>query len=252
MSKIIYVKNTPNNVGVAIYGDHPDFEGLYDALHVVTGDEDEFISYDSARMRVLGVCYDIRHALLGDREIEFVNNGMNEDKMKRLSMITPNKNIYLKINVYWPEMLFVIMALNDFIRLYAAKKAKRNYEVMTAKQNIWDMAIAQTRNFQAAAAKCIRETVSEASYSRMITFMNKDYTWLDGYVTQYVDILNCRFLEMDTEKRLKTIPTLAKRLAELGDEYQQLGKAVFAAAKEYNCPADDIEPQVEYPEDIEW
>jgi hypothetical protein len=67
-----------------------------------------------------------------------------------------------------------------------------------------------------------------------------------------VDILNCRFFEMDKEKRLKTIPTLAKRLAEQGDEYQQIKKTVFTAVRDYNCSVDDIEPQVEYTEDIKW
>jgi hypothetical protein len=92
---MIYVKNTPQNAGVAIYGDFMDFERLYDSLHNVVGDEDEFISYETARMRVLGVCYDIRHALMGDREIEFVDNGMDEAKMRWLSAITPDKNVYL-------------------------------------------------------------------------------------------------------------------------------------------------------------
>jgi hypothetical protein len=33
--------------------------------------------------------------------------------------------------------------------------------------------------------------------------MNKDYTWFDNYTWQYLDILNCRFINMDREKRLK-------------------------------------------------
>lgn len=37
---MIYVKNTPNSTGVAIYGDYLDFENLYEALHSVVGDED--------------------------------------------------------------------------------------------------------------------------------------------------------------------------------------------------------------------
>jgi hypothetical protein len=41
----------------------------------------------------------------------------------------------------------------------------------------------------------------------MMNLMNKDYTWVDGYATQYLDILNCRFLDMSREKRLKSIPT---------------------------------------------
>jgi hypothetical protein len=74
-----------------------DFERLYDSLHNVVGDEGEFIYYETASLRVLGVCYDIRHALMGDREIEFVDNGMDEAKMRWMSAITPDKNVYLKI-----------------------------------------------------------------------------------------------------------------------------------------------------------
>lgn len=249
---MIHVKNTTNNTGVAIYGDHMDFEILYEALHNVLGDEGEFVSYDAARIRVLGVCYDIRHALMGDREIEFVDNGMNPEKMKWMSKVTPEKNVYLKINVLWPEMLFVIMALNDFVRLYARKKAKKSYDLMLNKQTVWNEEIAHVRVLQAAVAKCIKETVTEASFRRMMNLMNKDYTWVDGYATQYLDILNCRFLNMNSEKRLKSIPTMAKRLAEQGDEYRQVKIEVVAAAKKYNTSEDNIRPMVDYPDDIEW
>ena len=122
---MIFVKNTPNNTGVAVYGDHMDFDNLYEALYTVMGDEEDFISHHNARLRVLSVCYDIRYALMGDREIEFVENGMDAEKMKWMSTITPEKNVYLKIYVFWPEVLFVTMVLNDFVRLYARKKAKR-------------------------------------------------------------------------------------------------------------------------------
>lgn len=249
---MIYAKNTPNNTGVAIYGDHIDFEGLYEALHTVVGDEGEFSSYDAARMRVLGVCYDIRHALQGDREIELVDNGMDADKMKWMSVITPEKNVYLKINVLWPEMLFVTMALNDFIRLYAGKKAKKSYDVMMDRLNVWDESITHVRVFQSAIAKCIMETVTDASFRRMMNLMNKDFTWFNGYATQYLDILNCRFLDMTKEKRLKSIPTMAKRLAEYSDEYRQVKAEVVAAAKKYSTTEDNIRFQDDYPEHIEW
>jgi hypothetical protein len=48
----------------------------------------------------------------------------------------------------------------------------------------------------------------------MMHLLNKDYTWLEGYAEQYVDLLNIRFLDMDKEKRLKSLPTIAKRLSE--------------------------------------
>lgn len=57
------------STGVAIYGDFMDFETLYEQLHEIVGDEEDFPAYYDARIRVLGVCYDLRHALMGDREI---------------------------------------------------------------------------------------------------------------------------------------------------------------------------------------
>ncbi|MBP1933231.1 DUF6904 family protein [Ammoniphilus resinae] len=249
---MIFAINTPNHAGISILGDNMDFEELYETLHAIVGEEGEFLSHDSARLRVLGVCYDIRHALMGDREIQFMDNGMDAEKKKWLGVITPDKNIYLKFNVLWPEILFVIMALNDFVRLYAGKNAKKAYHAMTDKRNIWDPSITHVRAFQSAVMKCIKETVSSPSYTRMLNMMHKDYTWFDNYVTQYVDILNCRLIDMDKEKRIKNIPTMAKRLAEHGDEYKQVQIEVLAAAKAYGCPVSSLRANVDYPEEIEW
>jgi hypothetical protein len=249
---MINVKNTPNNTGVAVYGDHRDFEGLYEALHDIVGDEDEFLNYEVVRIRVLAVCYDLRHAMMGDREFEFFDNGMDEIKMRKLSVITPDKNVYLKINVLWPELLFVMMALNDFILLYAKKKARGSYKSVLDRCNIWDASIAQVRMFQAMVAKCIVETVTQASFTRMMNLMNRDYIWMDNYITQYIDILNCRFLGYSPEKRLKSIPTMAKRLAEQGNEYMEVMGEVIAAAQQYNCPMENIRFSEDYPEEIEW
>ncbi|MDF2673772.1 MAG: hypothetical protein K0R09_2037 [Clostridiales bacterium] len=180
---MIFVKNTPNNAGVTVYGDYMDFENLYEALHNITGDEYEFPSYSQIRLRVLAVCYDLRHAMQGDREIEFVDNGMDMDKKRNMGVVCPDKNVYLKINVLWPELLFVTMAINDFIRMYGKKQCKNSYDFLLDKRNIWDPSITMTRLFQVEIAKCIKETVSETSCSRMINLMNNSYPWMSNYTT---------------------------------------------------------------------
>jgi hypothetical protein len=249
---MIFVKSTLNNTGITIYGDKIDYEELYEALHTVVGQENEFKGFESSRLRVLGVCYDLRHALMGDREIEFIENGMNKEIMKGMSIITPETNVYLKINVLWPEILFITMALNDFVRLYGKKKAKSRYDYLMDKHNIWDEAIAITRVFQTSIKRCIKETVAEKTFSRMMNLMYNEYTWLSYYMTQYLDILNCKFIGMDNEARLKSLPIMVKRLTEQDEEYRQLEEAVKEAAFEYKCPIGDITPNVEYPENIEW
>jgi hypothetical protein len=101
-------------------------------------------------------------------------------------------------------------------------------------------------------AKCMEETVPQASFTRMMNLMNRDYIWMDNYITQYIDILNGRFLGYSPEKRLKSIPTMAKRLAEQGNEYMEVRSEVIAAAQQYNCPIENIRFSADYPEEIEW
>ena len=190
---------------------------------------------------------------MGNREVEFVDNGMDKDKMRSMAIIAHDKNIYLKINVLWPELLFVTVALNDFVKLYAQKQAKNSYHVMLDKRNIWDGSIAQVRLLQAAIAKCIKEVVSPTSFSRMMNLLNHDYTWTDGYFTQYLDVLNIKFINMDKEKRLKSIPTMAKRLNEHDAEYRGIESVVLEGAREFNCPNDIVRFEgIEYPEEIVW
>lgn len=251
---MIFAKNTPNNAGVAIYGDFMDFENLYEALHTVVGDEGEFVEYDAARIRVLGVCYDIRHALMGDRELEFVDNGMDEEKKRRMSVLAPDKNVYLKIYVLWPEMLFVTMALNEFLELHAKKLAKKRYSSnLFAESKIkWDSAIAQVRMLQAAVADCLKQTVSEGAYARMLNVMNSTYVSVCRYITQYIDILNNKFIRMSSEKRLKNISVFAKRIAEHDQEYRDLEFEFREEARKQNCSVDDLRLDLDFPKEIEW
>ncbi len=239
---MIFVKHTPNYAGVAVYGDCLDFEDLYDALHDVVGKENEYIAYQGVRMRVLGFCYELRHALMGNRVFEFVDNGMDENRMKEFAMITPKKNIYVGTHILWPEILFIIMCLSDFILLRQKK----------IKYPEWDTNTAAVHKFQAAVAECLKQLVTETSYKRILNMISHDYTWFYGYTIQYIDILNGRFLAMNKEKRLKSIATIAKRIAEPGDEYRVVREEVLEEALKYNCPADEIQYDWDYPENILW
>lgn len=251
---MIFAKNTPNNTGIAIYGDFMDFENLYEALHNVVGDEDELIGYYSARIRVLGVCYDIRHALMGDREYEFVDNGLDEDKKRRMELLAPDKNMYLKIYVLWPEMLFIMIALNDFLELYAKKQAKAKYSSnLYAEAKVsWDNTIAQVRILQAAVAECLKLTISEAAYARLLNVMNGRYVSSYRYITQYIDVLNDKFINMNAEKRLKSISTFAKRISQPDKEYKELEADLREEARRRNCNVNELQLAIDFPEEIEW
>ena len=249
---MLYAKTTPNYAGVIISGDYRELDALYMALHMIVGNESDYRKYEGPRLRVLGVCYDIRHAIMGDGEIEFVDNGMDEFKMKLLEVVTPTKNLQFSFKIYFPELFFVMMALNDFIRLHAKTKAKQATFPLMDKRVIWDGDVARVRLFQSIIAECLKESVSEASYTRIFNLLHHEYSWLGGYATQYLDMLNIEFLYMGKEERKKKLLTMAKRISEQGKEYQKVKREVEQSAREYQCPVENIRLKWEYPEKIEW
>lgn len=249
---MIIIKPTPNNAGVAILGDHNDFETLYESLHELVGEEDDHEAYASARMRILGVCYDLRHALQGDRELRFVPNGMDQDKIKWMGIITHDTNVYLEIQVLWPEMLFVMMALNDFCQIYGTKLSKEKYTPMLQKQVIWNRSIAQARLLQSEVLECLKAILEPKSVSRLLNLMVHNYPWVHGYFTQYLDVQNVEFLKMDKSKRVKHLTVVAKRLTDVyGSQYLSVKKAILNAAVQQNRHPDEVRLELDYPE-VEW
>jgi hypothetical protein len=256
---MITIKNTENLTGVTIGGDFNDLYNLVDAFYAITIGEysEKHKSYIEMSTRVLGLCYDIRHASQGDREVGLVDNGMDEDKMKFHSIITPKSNVYYKCNYLYPEMFFVMLALNELIELRIKELAKTKYIFKEAldRNVIWDDKIAFIRVFQAEFAKCVKEVLTETSYIRWLKVMNGDYLDIENIAGQYIDVLNIKYIKMTKEKRLKSFTSIAKRIAEYryDREHDEIEEVVSEAAQEHGCPRGDIRLNgVEYPEDIVW
>ena len=64
---MLQINNILLYAGVTVAGDYQGFDELYEALHLIFGGEGELHVYDSVSLRVLGVCYDIPHSLIGGR-----------------------------------------------------------------------------------------------------------------------------------------------------------------------------------------
>jgi len=192
---MISIQPTHRLTGVTVSGDVHDFQELYDALHTVVGEEGEYPNYDAVRIRVLGVCYDIRHAIMGNRGAKHVPNGLDRDGMRYLSITGSDMNIYLTFEVLLPEMMFVSYALNDFIHLF-----ERNN-----KTHAWNSTSMAVRKFQSAFATCLEDTLTEKKFAQLKKYFLSSSLWniskYDGYMTQYVDMFNIKFIEMDRDKR---------------------------------------------------
>ena len=251
---MLYAENTPNNLGVTLSGDQRDFDELYDSLHRLIGEEGEYEGFDAARIRILGFCYDLRHALMGDREYSFVDSGLDDHKKRTLGVLGPEKNLNLSFNTLWPEMHFVMLALNDFIILYMRHQKKTSFKdsLFRDPRLCWDKTVANVRMLQSAVSECLREILTEKAYAGLMNAMNGRYASSLFFTTQYIDLLNIRFIKMKKDKRLKSISAYGKRIAKQDDEYWDLTGEFRQAAKEHGTHILDLRLNMEYPEEMEW
>ena len=256
---MITIKNTPNLTGVTISGDFNDLYNLVEAFHDITINEysEKHHQYINISTRVLGHCEDIRPAYQGDREVELVDNNMTEDNMKRHSIIVPKSNVYYSCNCLYPEMFFVTLALNELVelRIRNLTKTKYIYKEAMDKKVIWDGTIAIIRLFQAEFVKCVKETITDATFARWMNVMNSDYISIEDIAGQYVDLLNIKYINTAKEKRLKNLSSIAKRIAEFryDNDHKEIKEVVTEAAREHRCEPGAIKLQgIEYPEDFEW
>ncbi|ALX50031.1 DUF6904 family protein [Lentibacillus amyloliquefaciens] len=239
---MLKAEHTPNYAGITLYGDFHDFEQLYEALHDIVGEEGEHPPYEEVRLYILSFCYYLRHAFMGHRESAFVDNGMTEDTMKFMNIAGSTKNIYFSFNTLYPQMLFTIGALNDFIRIRGKK----------LKHPALDRTITTLRQLQAAVIQSLEETLSQHAFKMMMNNMNHWLADFGNYYVQYIDQLNIRFIEWDKEKRKKNISVMAKRIFEKGKEYQSIKQEIDEVAREENVPVSEIHFAGEYPEEIDW
>lgn len=239
---LLAVENTPQLTGVLIKGDRDDFENLYEALHEIVGPEEIIKDHYDVRIRVLGLCYDLRHAMMGHRNAFFKPHGLEEEQMAFLSLVGSKQNLYLSFETYWPELLFITFALEDFISLYTKRE----------KAHAWDATIMTVRQFQSIISKLLEETVTPRQFSSLKKMMTPSSLQYKGYFTQFVDIQNMNWFRMSKEQRQKNLSIVAKRFSPDHPEYQLVKEEIEAAAKEHDCSPSEIRYSEEYPDVIDW
>nr|WP_143804841.1 hypothetical protein [Paraliobacillus ryukyuensis] len=144
----------------------------------------------------------------------------------------PKQNLYLSFNTYLPELLFITMALNDFIDMYLMNKATHRF---------WDKNVTTVRAFQATFMASLSEVLKPQTFKMMQNNMSQKYgPNFSNYFTAYIDQLNVRFLKWDADKRYNNISIIAKRIAEQGKPYQKVVEQIMEVAREEDCHPSEI------------
>lgn len=121
---MIKIRATKNLRGITLVGDYDDFGKLQDAVYVIADPEyNEILGYESCVNILLSLAYDVRHAKMGSRETEMVDNGSSgwnlyEDGTKKLKSLS-KENLYYRVNITMVTAVAIVLSLGVL---------KRNYE----------------------------------------------------------------------------------------------------------------------------
>ncbi|MFD1030048.1 DUF6904 family protein [Metaplanococcus flavidus] len=238
---MLTMMSTPNHTGVKISGDYFDLDDLNQAFYKVIGKEGQFHGYEGSRMRLLGLSYEIRHAAQGDRNVEFVFNGLHEHMMKEKGFIAPDKNIYFSVEILWPELIYAAIAMKDFVSLYQKNSSK----------SVWDIHLPVIYRFQSLVLDCLQGHIPDNQYEIILQAFDQPVT-VNNYAIQYVDLLNLKYIAMTKEEREQSLSTIAMKLAVQDKDYQAFRQQVLAAATPGKKQIHEIEVSAKYPEDFDW
>ncbi|WP_342599509.1 hypothetical protein MHB48_19780 [Psychrobacillus sp. FSL H8-0483] len=239
---MLALKNTENLTGALISGDFWDLDELCTTIYHLTRNQDRNLEWQGARIRLLSIAYDLRHAYQGERNVEFVANGLHKATMKAHDFIAPENNIYYSAEILWPELAFAFVAINDFIKLYKKEEEATDY----------DINVVNARKFQAIIAKGLKENMSKEEYTFFLSSVSSRNASVQEYAVQYIDTLNLSYIEMPREQRSNSFAAIIHNIIVDNNEYDSFKRKVLTEASKTKCSIHDLRLDIEYPEHIEW
>ena len=261
---MISAKPTEHLTGVILEGEYEDFYEMVHSIYRMTGLEEDYDDcYWSVKNRLLGMCYDIRHAFQGDRNVKLVDNGADDELMKWHSMIMPQKNLHYSVEVLFPEALFVAFSVPELYlssSVYYGERARKNKKkeeypegfVNDYADYIRDKAMMDM--LSSVILSAFAEVIGDENFEKVISQREKFYGYeYEHYAAQYVDKCNVEYLKTAPEKRKDKLRNIGKRLLKKPDAYRNLLRDLEISAREHDCSIHELyDPKLEYPDDIEW
>ena len=252
---MINVEITKNLTGISIIGDYNALNELMDSIHHMCYDEfdDDNSPMYAINNRWLAIAYDVRHAYQGDRELELVDNGMDEDKMQYFNQETATENVYYSCNILFPEAVFVALSVSNLVTY-----GKRNYlskeepycEDLTYATYLKDKAMLEL--LSSLILYALEDVIGEKDCKSIINARDKKAIYYN-FLHQYLDKCDIEYLKTPVNKRSSKIKNIAKRLVKFPESYYEYALQLTSYAYENHCSINRLtDKSINYPSEIEW
>lgn len=234
---MIKIQDTKNMIGITIHGDYEDLKALHhaisDYLRFYFDHQKEQGAY-SCYETILGLCYDIRHAYQGDRNIEAVDNNheniamlasciyqLDEKALKKERKKYGNGNLYFNVEVLYPWAVYYLYTLQAITEdTYQHNWFENDEFGYTEYQAEKDIALIQY--FVHLLWEKLRDNLPEEvmqviwNYTRIYNHIEYYFGYPDLYMMWF-----CRYWingSCTKQQRLNLLPLLCLELSSILDE----------------------------------
>ncbi|MFC4355418.1 DUF6904 family protein [Chryseomicrobium palamuruense] len=241
---MLTIQSTPHATGATISGDYWDFDSFLTAAFAIIGKTNRYYDYQSTHARLTKNLLELAAARKGHEAVLFVDNGASREQMKEKDLVGPQKNVYFGTNVLWPELLFTIFGLHDYIRLHSKEAAHPQLH----------RDLVELHLFQAKVVEALEQALPEEDFTDLKRALVSPERSTEEYATQYIDMLSVSYLKVPKEERVVLLPKIARSIVVGSSDYDGFKQKVLAEANKTKSSIHDIKLTAEYPEKdtIEW
>ena len=255
---------TPHLLGIEVLGDYDELNRLYDSVWELVGydyDSDSRVSMREAimRERLLSLCYDLRHAYMGSRNVRMEENGMTREQSEWLGIsLPPLNNLYYSVEILYPEAMYEVMALGHLIDARRAQLVKKSsfspYDADDPRV-LFDPACAMAAYYQSLVLEAVRKAVSANTFSRIRKQVAAGIVIVPTMYPQWMDQLNCDWCRFSADKRKSKLSTTVRDISDFlnNQEYLNMMYGIDSYMRETGAVLANVRlGDVEYPEDYVW
>lgn len=261
---MLQVKMTPHLLGIEVSGDYDELNRLYDSVWALVGydhDKNARTSVQEAvgRERLLGLCYDLRHAYMGSRNVRMEENGMTREQAEWLGIsLPPLNNLYYSVEILYPEAMYEVMMLGSLIdsrRAQLIKKSSFSSYDADDPRVLFDPVCAMAAYYQSLVLEAVRSVVTANTFSRIRKQAAAGVRTVSTMYTQWMDLLNCDWCRLSADKRKSKLSTMVRDISDYwnNQEYLDMMYGINSYMRETGAVLANVHlSDAEYPEEYDW
>lgn len=261
---MLKVEMTPQLAGFKVVGDYEDLDELYNAIWAIAPEADmpggtTFSADDHAmRIRVLALCYDLRHCMQGDRDVELVDSGLSDFCAQWNEIPLVEKNVAYSFKVLYPEAMYELLVLSCLIEKRRAFLSRKSGYASGANVDpaLLDHAICAVRRYQSLLLAAVEKEATSGRFDRIRSYVTDARTMgIALMYGQWLDVIDCDWTRMTRKKRIENMSTVVRDIAEYWrhDQYFEMKEDIDRfVAKEQIDRSNVVIPTAQWSEPEEW